>query len=81
MTWKKILKIIIRSNQQTLEQSPATEYKQQQQNKAEQANATARLTPPKDRAVFGVAVSFFVMVFVSQRNAAHLFFLKDREQK
>jgi hypothetical protein len=55
-------------------QSQATEYKHQQQNKAEQANATARLTPPKDRAVFGVAVSFFVMVFVSQRNAAHLFF-------
>jgi hypothetical protein len=26
---------------------------------------TARLTPPKDRAVFGVAVSFFVMVFVA----------------
>jgi hypothetical protein len=31
--------------------------------------------------VFGVAGSFFVMVFVSQRNAAHLFFLKDREKK
>jgi hypothetical protein len=30
--------------------------------------------------VFGVAVSFFVMVFVSQRNAAHLFFLKTEKK-
>jgi len=56
-------------------QSPATEYKHQQKNKAEQANATARLTPPKDRAVFGVAVSFFVMVFAAD-TLALLYFLQ-----
>jgi hypothetical protein len=37
MTLKKILKTIIRSNQPTLKQSPATEYKHQQQSKAEQS--------------------------------------------
>ena len=70
-----------KNNQPTLEQSPATEYKHQQHNKAEQANATARLTPPKGRAVFGVAVSFFVMVFVSQHTCSTFIFFKRQRKK
>jgi len=63
--------------QSTLVQSPATEYKHQQQNKAEQANATARLTPPKDRAVFGVAGSFFCHGFCSRHTCTTLFFANE----
>jgi hypothetical protein len=41
---------------------------------------TARLTPPKYRAVFGGAVSFYVMVFVSQHTCSTFIFLKGREK-
>jgi hypothetical protein len=61
-------------------QSPTTKYKHQQKNKAEQANATARLTPPKDRAVFGVAVSFLCHGFCSRHTLQHIYFFKRQKK-
>jgi len=82
MNYRTTLQSIIRYKTSTLEQSPATEYKHQQQNKARRKPTPQHGEHRQNTgAVFGVAVSFFVMVFVSQRNAAHLFFLKDREKK
>ena len=72
---------IIHSNQQTLEQIPATEHEQKQHNKAEQGRHTARLTPPKDRAVFGVAASFFCHGFCKPTHLQHIYFFKRQKKK
>lgn len=61
-------------------QSPTTEYKHQRKNKAEQANATARLTPPKDPDSYRDGVrccsQFFLSWFLQPTHPALLYFLQ-----
>jgi hypothetical protein len=52
----------------------AIEYNLQQQCKAEQGQRTARLTPPKYRAVFGGAVSFLCHGFCKPTHLQHIYF-------
>jgi hypothetical protein len=77
MNCRTTLQSSIHFKQTSFRAKPGDINKHQQQNKAEQANATARLTPPKDRAVFGVAVSFFVMVFAANTLALLYFFANE----
>jgi len=76
-TCRKKLQSIIPSAKNKAQRQNTTSATEQ--SRTSQRHSTAYTA--KRQGGVGGAVSFYVMVFVSQRNAAHLFFLKDREKK
>jgi hypothetical protein len=81
MNYRTTLQSIIRYKTSTLVQSPATEYKHQQQYKAEQANATARLTPPKYRGGVRCCSQFFCHGFCKPAQCSTFIFFKRQRKK